>query len=159
VVNRVVAVLLLAALASVCQTRRVDAQASSRQPDADSAAVAQVVERFHAAIATGDSAAVAALLAPDAMILESGDLETRAAYLRGHLAADIAFARAVRSTRSVVKLARRGDAAWVASTSRATGSFENRPVDSEGAELMVLARSTQGWRIAAIHWSSHRHRP
>jgi ketosteroid isomerase-like protein len=157
--RRVVGVLLLTALASLCQTRRMGAQASSGRADADSGAIALVVERFHAGIAAGDSAAVAALLAPGAMILESGDLETRAAYLRGHLAADIAFARAVRSTRNVVKLARRGDAAWVASTSRAAGTFENHPVDSEGAELMVLTRSTQGWRIEAIHWSSHRHRP
>jgi ketosteroid isomerase-like protein len=151
--------LLGACAAALCWTQPAAAQPAGISPDADSVAVALAVEQFRRAIATGDSAGVAALLDPEAVILESGDLETRSEYLRGHLAADIAFDRAVRSTRRVVKLVRRGDAAWVVSTSRAVGTFETRPVDSDGAELIVLARAAQGWRIVAIHWSSHRHRP
>lgn len=156
--ERSVAALLVACLVVPWTTRPARAQTSRARAEADSVAAASVVERFHRAIAGGDSAGVAALLDAEAVILESGDLETRVEYLRGHLAADIAFARATRSTRRLVKLTRRGDAAWVVSTSRAVGTFETRPVDSDGAELMVLTRLPQGWRIAAIHWSSHRHR-
>ena len=43
----------------------------------DSAAVAAVLARYDAALASGDSAAALALLAPDAVILESGGMETR----------------------------------------------------------------------------------
>lgn len=157
--GRAVPALLVACAAVLCTTRPLVAQAAIPRADADSEAVARVVEQFHHAIAAGDSAGAAALLDAEAVVLESGDVETRAEYLRGHLAADVAFARAVRSERKTVKVTRRGDAAWVAATSRATGTFEKRPVDSDGVELIVLTRSAQGWRIMAIHWSSHRHRP
>jgi ketosteroid isomerase-like protein len=50
----------------------------------------------------------------------------------------------------------RGDVAWVVGTSTTRGEYRGRPVDSAGAELMVLTRTPQGWRIAAIHWSSRR---
>jgi ketosteroid isomerase-like protein len=123
---------------------------------ADSIAVVRTVERFHAALSLGDIATVAALLDSSAVVLESGEYETRSDYLHHHLPADIGFARAVPSTRQVRRVAQRGSAAWVVSTSRASGTFNGRPVNSDGAELMVLTRTTAGWRIAAIHWSSHR---
>jgi ketosteroid isomerase-like protein len=116
---------------------------------------AEVVAAFHAALAAGDAAAAEALLAPDAIVLESGHVETRGEYVSGHLAADIAFARAVRSERSDVRVAQQGDVAWVSASSRAQGSFRGRAVRSQGAELVVLARGAEGWRIRAIHWSSH----
>jgi len=47
-----------------------------------------------------------------------------------------------------------GDAAWATSTTETAGTFQSRPIDSIGTELMVLSRETGGWRIRAIHWSS-----
>jgi ketosteroid isomerase-like protein len=131
----------------------------AQRPLTDSAAAVRAVEQFHAAIAAADTAAVQRLLHASAVVLESGDLETRAEYFAHHLAADIAFARGVPSTRSLRSVTVRGDAAWVVATSRTTGKLENRDVDSDGAELMVLRRDNGEWRIAAIHWSSRRHRP
>lgn len=133
--------------------------APENRPAADSAAIVDVVDRFHAALARGDSASATALLDPQVEVLESGEYETRDDYLRHHLAADIAFARTVRSSRQLRRVVQAGDGAWVISTSRAVGTFAGRPVDTEGAELMVLARTSAGWRIAAIHWSSHRRKP
>ena len=95
------------------------------------------------------------LLAPDAMILESGSAETRAEYERAHLKEDITFAREVQTNRSVLSIRLEGETAWVISTSRTTGSFRGREINSIGTELMVLTESSQGWRIRAIHWSSH----
>jgi hypothetical protein len=46
--------------------------------------------------------------------------------------------------------------AWVVGTSTTRGEYRGRPVNSAGAELMVLTRTPHGWRIAAIHWSSRR---
>ena len=108
------------------------------------------------ALERGDSAAAVALLAPDAVILESGGLETVAEYRAHHLASDIEFAKAVPETRSAIQVAVRGDVAWAASTTTSKGTFRGRAVDSSGAELMVLTRTADGWRIAAIHWSSRR---
>ena len=132
------------------------ATAAAQQPGmaSDSAAVVATVDAYHRALAGGDSAAVAMLLAPDAMILESGHVETREQYMGGHLRGDIAFARAVPRERGEIRVVVHGDAAWAASTSTTKGEYRERPVNSAGAELMVLRRTPDGWRIAAIHWSA-----
>lgn len=123
------------------------------------AEAAATTARFHQLLARGDSAGAARLLAPDAVIQESGDLETRAEYIAHHLGADIQFAKAVPSKRTVVQMRRESDVVWVVARSVSKGTFEGRPVDSQGAELMILTRSGRGWHIRAIHWSSHRNRP
>jgi hypothetical protein len=124
----------------------------------DSTDVVGVVARFHAALASGDSGAVLGLLDRDAIILESGAVETRDEYRSHHLPADIDFARAVKSNQSVVRVRLSGKVAWVASTSTTKGQFADRPINSDGAELVVLRKAESGWRIAAIHWSSRARR-
>jgi ketosteroid isomerase-like protein len=124
----------------------------------DSISVVQVVARFHAALASGDSAVALGLLDRDAIILESGAAETRDEYRSHHLPADIEFARAVKSEQSVVRVRLSGNVAWVASTSTTKGLFADRPISSDGAELVVLRKAENGWRIAAIHWSSRARR-
>jgi len=134
---------------------------SAAQHDAhggDSAAVAGVIAKYHEALAAGDSAAALALLAEDVVILESGSIETRADYRSHHLASDIKFAQAIRSQRGPVLVRIRGDVAWASSTSTTKGEMNGRAINSTGAELMVLVRSTQGWKISAIHWSSGQRR-
>lgn len=122
----------------------------------DSAAILAVVEGFHAALAAGDSAGALSFLAPDAVILESGGLETRAEYAAHHLGADMAFAREVPSTRAITEVFQDGGTAWVASVTTAKGTYRGREISSQGAELVVLSRTNGGWRIRAIHWSSRR---
>lgn len=124
----------------------------------DSSDVVAIVMKYHAALVSGDSAAALALLAPDAVILESGSVETRDEYRSHHLPADIAFARAVPSQRGAITVRVRGDIAWASSTSTTQGEFRGRAVNSSGAELMVLSREADGWKIRAIHWSSRTRR-
>lgn len=124
----------------------------------DSTDVVAVVERLHALLGQGDSSAVLALFTPDVVILESGGFEDRAEFRAHHLPADIAFARAVRSDRTVRSARVAGDAAWVASTSITQGEFRGRAINSVGAELIVLRRTGGKWMIAAIHWSSRARR-
>lgn len=132
---------------------------AAQSPRTDSAAVVAVVRAYHAALAAGDSLAALRLLAPDAAILESGDVETRAEYQAHHLAADIAYAKSVPSVRGDVVVRLSGDAAWASSTSTTKGTYRERAVNSVGAELMVLTRTPNGWIIRAIHWSSRTIRP
>lgn len=132
---------------------------SSAASQGDSVSVVALVERFHAAMAAGDSATIMALLAPDAVILESGGVETRAEYQSHHLAGDIAYAKSMKTTRGPLRVTVRGDVAWASSTSATTGESRGRQVNSTGAELMVLTRTPAGWRISAIHWSSRSQRP
>ncbi len=133
--------------------------AREMQREGDSAAVAMTVDRYHAALGSGDSTAALALLAPRAVILESGGVETREEYRAHHLPGDIAFARAVKSVRGPVRVVVRGDVAWASSTSTTQGEFRGRAINSAGAELMVLTREPSGWKISAIHWSSRNRRP
>lgn len=153
----IAAVAVIALFASVIRGDQPDGGAKRGQ--ADSAAVAAVVDRYHRALSDGDSATAVALLANDAIILESGDVETREEYRAHHLSADIEFARAVPSVRGPVRVAIHGDVAWAISTAKTHGTYRGRPIDSQGAELMVVTREAERWKIRAVHWSSHALRP
>lgn len=122
----------------------------------DSTAVISVINRFHEALAAGDSTKALSLLGDDVIVLEAGGVETRDEYRAHHLPGDIGFAKAVPGDRKIVNVKVRGDVAWVTSTSSTRGTYRERPIDSVGAELIVLTRTPNGWRISAIHWSSRR---
>jgi ketosteroid isomerase-like protein len=125
----------------------------------DSAEIVAVMEQFRSALIAGDSAAAMALLHPEMRVLESGGIETREEYAAHHLPADMAFLQAVPGTQELVRLDVRGDVAWASSRSVQQGAFRDRAINSRGAELMVLVRTAEGWRIAAVHWSSRNLRP
>lgn len=153
--SRPIALLLAGLLLSLRFTSTVTAQAEA---PADSAAALAVVATFHEGLAAGDSAAVLALLAPEALILEGGTVETRQEYAAHHLASDIAASRALKGERTVRRASVDGNAAWVVSGASTRGTFRGRELDLEGAELMVLERTGGVWQIVAIHWSSRQRR-
>ncbi len=124
----------------------------------DSAAVVAAVRGYHAALAQGDSAAALRLLAPDVLILESGGQETLVEYRSHHLPGDIRFAMAVPSERGPIVVRVAGDVAWATSTSVTQGTLGERTINSAGVELMVLSRTSRGWLIRAVHWSSRNRR-
>jgi ketosteroid isomerase-like protein len=125
----------------------------------DAAEISASVESFHRALARGDRTAALTLLAPDAVILESGHSQMRTEYEREHSSEDIAFARATTTDRSPLTIQREGNVAWATSTSRTTGNCNGRQIDNAGVELMVLTKGESGWRIRAIHWSSRQFKP
>jgi len=142
-----VAAILLASVTSA-------APRTSFAQSADRDDVATTVRAFHDALSRGDSLAALKLLAPDVQVLESGSLESLSEYRSHHLPADIAFARALPGTRAEPIITVRGEVAWAVGTSKTSGTYRDRLVNSAGAELMVLTRTAAGWRISAIHWSS-----
>lgn len=151
--------LALAAVATLTLTAETAAaQHEGHHTPTDSAAVAAVVMKYHELLATGDSAGALALLTDDAVILESGGVETRAEYRSHHLPADMNHARSVKSQRSQIRVRIHHDMAWTASSSTSQGETNGRVVNSTGAEMMVLVRTPDGWKISAIHWSSRTRR-
>ncbi len=136
-------------LASVLAAAPLAAQTAP----AETAAITAVVQSFHGALRTGDTALASRLIADDALMLESGGVETRSEYLANHLPLDIQFEKTATTVRSPIRVVVAGDTAWATSTSEMTGTFQNRAVNSLGAELMVLTRGSTGWLIRAIHWS------
>jgi len=148
--NRYATLAALLAASAITLPRAAAAQATR----ADSGAVVQVIHRFHEALTRGDSSAALALLAPDVVIMEGGGVERFADYRSHHLSGDIAFARAVPSTRGPVQVVVSGDAAWAWSTGVTQGTYKDRAINSSNAELMVVSRVNGAWLIRSIHWSS-----
>ena len=133
--------------------------AAAQTPTNDEASVAAAVKVFHSAYAAGDAAQVMQFIAEDALMMEGGSIETRAQYEKDHLPLDIAFEKEVQAKRTPVRVVVRGDTAWVTTSADFVGTFQSKPVDFQGLELMVLSREQGGWRIRAVHWSSRNRRP
>jgi uncharacterized protein (TIGR02246 family) len=131
----------------------MSAPASAQVAGAESE-VRAAVEAFDRALATGDSAAVLALLHADASVHEGGVAETREQYRAGHLRGDIAFLRDVTSETVRERVDVRGDMALYTSEYAMKATSRGREVNSTGVETMVLVRTAEGWRILHIHWSS-----
>lgn len=124
-------------------------------PEAE-AEVTAVLDTFYGAMKTGDTTTAMSVIAPDAVFLESGRLETRAEYETNHLPADIAFEKQVDGKRGPLRITVQDDTAWVIAMTEFVGTFDGSPVDFESAQLAVLTRETGDWRIRSIHWSSRR---
>ncbi|MGH8033636.1 MAG: YybH family protein [Nevskiaceae bacterium] len=120
----------------------------------DPAAALNVVRAFQAALVQGDEAAARQLLAPEALIYESGGMETREQYASGHLKGDMAFLKAVQLQTLEQTQTPSGDLAVVSTRSRISGEYKGKPVDLLSTETMVLKRGPEDWKIVHIHWSS-----
>ncbi len=123
----------------------------------DEAEVSSAANQFTAAIAAEDRSALESILSPDALILESGGIQTREEYFGHHFGADAEFLAAMTREPLDRTIHIKGDVAWVASVTRLRGTFRERDLDLDSAELLVLRRTPEGWRIAAVHWSSSSH--
>lgn len=114
------------------------------------------LEAFYGAMKTGDKAAAMARIAPDAVFVESGKLETRAEYEMNHLPADIDFEKQITGKRSPWQVKTQGDTAWVIATTEYDGTVDGAPLNFVSAQLAVLTRADNEWKIRSIHWSSRR---
>jgi ketosteroid isomerase-like protein len=118
--------------------------------------ITSVVESFYGAIKKGDAAAAMSVIAPDAVFLESGRLETRAEYEANHLPADIAFEKQVDGKRGPWQIKFDGNTAWAIALTEYDGTFDGSPVNFVSAQLVVLTRDAGNWLIRSVHWSSRR---
>jgi ketosteroid isomerase-like protein len=125
-------------------------------PPSNEADIRAVLDGFYGAMRKGDTAAAMNLIAPDAVFIESGRLETRAEYESNHLPLDIEFESQVAGKRAPPRVTFEGNTAWVIATTEYSGEFQGSPVDFVSAQLMVLTRDSGNWRIRSIHWSSRR---
>ena len=118
---------------------------------------AEIVDAFHTALATGDRDAVLATLTDTVAIYEQGWVESsKAEYANEHLGEDLKFARSTKSEQTRRTGLLTGDLAFVTTEGHTTGTFEGKPVDSITLETMILRRTSDGWRIVHIHWSSRK---
>jgi len=112
-----------------------------------------VVNTFYGAITAGDANAAMRLIAPDAVFVESGKIETRAEYEMNHLPADIEFESHIKAVRGPMRVTfDGGNTAWVISSAEYD---EGNPEKYINTQLMVLTRDSGDWRIRTISWSSN----
>lgn len=157
VIKMVAAALVATAMMAAAGSHQ-SASATANSAHKDSTDAAATVDAFHKALERGDSAGALKLLASDAIILESGDSETRAEYRSHHLAADIAFTKAIPGVRGPLKVLIEGSTAWTVCSTSTQGDYNGRHINSAGVESMVLTKKAGEWHIRSIHWSSHTRR-
>ncbi len=113
------------------------------------------VERFSAAIGTGDLTKAGAELDAKVVILESGGAEhSSAEYLTGHAKADAAFLKTAHVMLKNRTAFASGDIAWVASESEIHTMSKDKMLTILSTETMVLKKVGATWKIVHIHWSS-----
>jgi ketosteroid isomerase-like protein len=121
----------------------------------DQADVEAAIESFYAAMKKGDPKAAMAMIAPDAMFVESGRLETRQQYEESHLPNDIDFEKQITGKRSPWQITVNGDTAWGIASTEYQGAFDGRDLAFVSRQLAVVTRGEDGkWLIRSIHWSS-----
>lgn len=142
-------VLALGIAGSMTLARLVAADSASMEPT-------KVVSSFHAALSAGNSEQALSLLSPEVSIFESGGAEmSRAEYGSHHLAGDMEFVRATKTTVVDEQSGQSADVAWVLRRTTTTGQFRGKQINSRGTETMILRKTEAGWLIGHIHWSSH----
>ena len=117
----------------------------------------EVVNEYHAAVASGDMAKALSLLSPTVQIFESGYVEqSKDEYAGHHLPADVAFAKT--TSRKVVKGTERigGNLGVVIQQTDTQGTHQGKPVHLVGTETAVLEKQGDGWVITHFHWSSRK---
>ncbi len=75
-------------------------------------------------------------------------------YLGDQFQIDTAFVAGMTSGSESREVSGEGNVAWVTTTSWLQGTYEDREIDLNSTEMMILRRTDDGWRIAAIHSSS-----
>lgn len=116
--------------------------------------VVQVLENFRMAIMNNEQEKASELLAEDARILESGGIETKEEYLSHHFHSDGKFLSAMEREVKSQKVKANENIAWVSTVSHMKGSYNDRDISVNSAELAVLVKTDEGWKISSVHWSS-----
>lgn len=123
--------------------------------DPAAAEAVKVVDAFSAAIKAVELGEAGKLLDPQVLILESGGSErSRDEYMRSHIIADAAFLQNAKQQLRYRQARADGNMAWVATESTLIAQQNGKAIVVSSTETMLLKKTTAGWRIAHIHWSS-----
>lgn len=129
-------------------------KSDSKQMSAEKKKTVQVLDDFRLVIINNDQAKASELLTDDARILESGNIESKEEYLSHHFHADGKFLSAMKRNLISQKVKLTENTAWVSNTRRMSGTYNERDLSLNSAELAVLVKTENGWKISALHWSS-----
>ncbi|WP_069132248.1 YybH family protein [Rhodohalobacter halophilus] len=124
------------------------------QTDRDKSEILKTLHDFETAIIDSDSMKAENLLDTQARIVEGSQIENKEEYLSHHFYSDGRFLSAM--DREVISqdVFVNGNTAWVTSKSHLSGVYNDRDLSLNSMELIVLKKTENTWRIAAVHWSS-----
>lgn len=120
----------------------------------DKEKLVQVLDNFRTAIINNDSEKASTLLTEDARILESGGIETKEEYFSHHFHSDGKFLSAMKREVKTQKVTSSENTAWISTIIQMSGTYNDRDISINSAELAVLVKTGDGWKISAVHWSS-----
>jgi mono/diheme cytochrome c family protein len=113
------------------------------------------VQAFQEALQVGNRKLALRLLSPSVKILEGDETQSsRDEYAAHHLQSDMDFLKASRVIPQTRTSRIDGDTAKVSSTARIIGRSDGKPIDVINRETATLEKTTEGWRIVEIDWSS-----
>ena len=145
---KAIALLLFAALLS---------SAAGPAASQDSPIPTEIVDNFHRALKSGDTARVLSMLDRELIVFEFGiaDLKLEA-YAFAHLPIDMDQATRTQWELQTRRMGGTGDSRWVLSTYHVTGpaGASTPSIDQTTVETVILRRIGEGFRIAHIHWST-----
>ena len=113
-------------------------------------------DSFHEALRTRNRDQILAMLAPNAVVFETGYVEaTRDEFVKKNLSDDADFA-GVTDYRPLSRgVIGDGKTVSVLTMARIQGIFGDQRVDLEQTETMILIRTSSSWEIVHLHWSAH----
>ncbi|MBC7504198.1 MAG: hypothetical protein H7267_00470 [Sandarakinorhabdus sp.] len=113
------------------------------------------LQAFSDALEVGNRDLAIARLAPDLKVVEDGVEESLTGYVGGHLAADIAYQKAVKTLlleRIVVNES--PTQTRIVSKLRVVSNRSDKMIDTLVDETAVLTKRRDGWKIARLEWVS-----
>ncbi|ASP49276.1 YybH family protein [Cognaticolwellia beringensis] len=115
----------------------------------------KAITQFHQALKAGDKVTARALLADDVLIFEGGGVEKSAdEYAQHHMLSDMKYLAEINTEVLDYQIKVFGDIAYAMSSSKSTGKYRGKDINSEGMETMVLQKIDGKWKIVHIHWSN-----
>jgi mono/diheme cytochrome c family protein len=111
-------------------------------------------QALHAALAKGDRQGALQLLAPEVVISEGGETQSRDQYAAGHLGEDIKFLAAASTKVLWIGSMAMGGKAMVGSRSEIRAIHDGKPIAVLSTERLTLKKSPNGWLITRVEWTS-----
>lgn len=116
-------------------------------------AAESALQSFSNALEVGNRDLAIARLAPDLKVFEDGDEEDYGHYVGGHLAADIAYQKTVKTIlleRAVTNETQ--DRTRIVSKNRMISNRSDKMIDKIVDETALLSKRPDGWKIERIEW-------
>ncbi|MFO1184888.1 MAG: nuclear transport factor 2 family protein [Bauldia sp.] len=116
----------------------------------------EIVDAFHKALAANNTRGALQLLSRDLVVFEFGAMDaTLQAYAFAHLPADMTMAYGTEWELQLRRVGGSGDARWVISSYKVTGTAKDgTPINQTQLETVLLDRIGGEFKISHIHWSN-----